>query len=156
MMFLRTSGGFGRMESPQTFGSRAFSAAARAYVLSSGKPEDKRGGQLSLSGMGTPVRAGRAPTPGVGGVRTHVVRERKHSQKVLPERARAKPASAWRYGSGCTKDTATARTVCLLAGRRLGKGSECPAGQAAKRFEVRLLLLSKASAPLRRRANSSR
>lgn len=70
------------MESPQTFGGRAFSAAARAYVLSSGKPEGKRGGQLSLSGMGTPVRAGRAPTPGVGGVRTHVVRERKHSQGI--------------------------------------------------------------------------
>lgn len=78
------------------------------------------------------------------------------TRKVLPERARAKPASAWRYGSGCTKDTATARTVCLLAGRRLGKGSVCPAGQAARTFEDRLQLLSKASAPLRRRANSSR
>ena len=71
---------------------------------------------------------------------------------------RERVRSPRRHGAlvwGARRKTAMARTVCLLAGRRLGKGSGCPAGQAAKLFEDRLLLVSKASAPLRRRANSS-
>ncbi len=83
---------------------------------------------------------------------------RPRAQALAGSRQGERVRSPRRHGAmvwGARRKIATARTVCLLAGRRLGKGSGCPAGQAAKRFEDRLLLLSKASAPLRRRANSS-
>jgi len=41
-MFLRTSGVYGRVQSPQTFGRRAAGAVAGVYVLSSDEFEGKR------------------------------------------------------------------------------------------------------------------
>ncbi|PMS27450.1 hypothetical protein C0Z16_24635 [Paraburkholderia rhynchosiae] len=50
---------------------------------------------------------------------------------------------------GETAKATAVRTVCLLAGRRLGKNpGGRRAGQAEKLFEGRLLQLSKAYAPL--------
>jgi hypothetical protein len=67
---------------------------------------------------------------------------RTHERRTCVERG----ATEWRY-LRCTERVITARTVCLLARRRLKRERERRAGQAVKLFENRLLLVSKAMAP---------